>query len=45
MFKISDECYAVKNAANELKELATDIIDLNTSDSVAKYIYNQYINK
>lgn len=40
MFKISNECYAVENAANELKEIATDIIGPNTSDSVAKFIFN-----
>lgn len=40
MFKISNECYAVENAANELKELATDIIGPNTSDSVAKFIFD-----
>lgn len=40
MFKISDKCYAVENAAEELKKLATDIIEPNTSDSVARYIFN-----
>lgn len=38
MFQISDECYAVDNAVSELKEISTDIIGLNTSDSVAKLI-------
>lgn len=41
MFKISDECYAVENAAKELKDIATDIIGPNTSDSVAKFILNK----
>jgi hypothetical protein len=29
MFKISDECYAVENAMEELKEYATGIINSN----------------
>ncbi|MGL4109496.1 HAD family hydrolase [Clostridium sp. LP20] len=40
MFEISDECYAVKNAVDELKEIATGVIGLNTEDSVAKFIRN-----
>lgn len=38
MFKISDECYAVKNAVNELKEISTSVISYNTDDAVAKFI-------
>lgn len=38
MFKISDERYAVKNAAAELKAIATDIIDSNDCDGVAKWL-------
>lgn len=38
MFEISDKCCAVENAADELKEIADEIIGLNTTDSVAKYI-------
>ena len=38
MFKISDECYAVANAADSLKEIATGIIGDNNSDSVAKWL-------
>ena len=38
MFKIADECYAVKNAVPELKNIATGVIGANTEDSVAKYI-------
>ena len=38
MFKISDERYTVKNAAAELKAIATDIIDSNDCDGVAKWL-------
>ncbi len=41
MFKISDECYAVANAADSLKEIATGIIGDNNSDSVAKWLEEQ----
>lgn len=36
MFEISDECYAVKNAAAKLKSLATQVIGSNEDDAVAK---------
>jgi len=42
MFKIADECYAVDNAASQLKELATDIIDTNNNDGVAKWLKENY---
>ena len=38
MFNISDECYAVSNAVDSLKEISTSIIGSNTDDSVAKFI-------
>jgi Cof subfamily protein (haloacid dehalogenase superfamily) len=38
MFKISDECYAVENAVDELKEIATEIIGSNEDDGVAKWL-------
>lgn len=38
MFEISDECYAVENAVEELKALATGIIDSNDNDGVAKWL-------
>lgn len=38
MFKIADEAYAVSNAVDELKVLATDIIGNNEEDSVAAYL-------
>ncbi len=38
MFRISDECYAVSNAVEALKELATGIIGSNDEDGVAKWL-------
>ena len=38
MFKISNECYAVMNAVQELKEISTSVISYNTDDAVAKFI-------
>lgn len=38
MFKISNECYAVDNAVNEIKSLATGIIQSNQNDGVAKWL-------
>jgi len=38
MFKISDECYAVQNAVDEIKFLATEIIESNQNDGVAKWL-------
>lgn len=41
MFELSDECYAVQNADEELKKIATDIIGSNDEDGVAKWLeYN-----
>lgn len=44
MFKAANECYAVENAAPELKEIADDIIGNNNKDSVAKFI-SEYFSK
>lgn len=38
MFEISDECYAVQNADEELKKIATGIIGSNDEDGVAKWL-------
>ena len=38
MFEISDECYAVANAVDELKAIATGVIDSNEEDGVAKWL-------
>lgn len=41
MFALADECYAVENAAEELKAIATGIIDSNEQDGVAKWLLAQ----
>ncbi len=38
MFEISDECYAVENAVDELKAAATGIIGSNEEDGVATWL-------
>lgn len=38
MFEESDECYAVANAAPELKEIATEVIKSNDEDGVAIWL-------
>lgn len=38
MFQVADECYAVANAVDELKQIATDIIGSNHEDGVAKWL-------
>ncbi len=38
MFKVCDECYAVENADDELKKVATGIIESNEKDGVAKWL-------
>ena len=42
MFEIADESYAVENAVDELKAMATGIIESNDSDGVAKWLYNKF---
>ena len=42
MFNISNECYAVGNAVQDLKDISTEVIGKNTDNSVAKFIY-EYI--
>ena len=38
MFQISDECYAMENAVDELKEIATGVIGSNNADGVVKWL-------
>jgi Cof subfamily protein (haloacid dehalogenase superfamily) len=38
LFEAADECYAVDNAVEGLKAVATDVIGKNTEDGVAKWI-------
>ncbi len=42
MFAIADECYAVENAAPELKAAATAVIGKNDEDAVAKWLLEHY---
>lgn len=45
MFKIADECYAVQNAADELKKQATAVIAGNNEDGVAKWLESNFCVK
>jgi len=38
LFQVADEKYATANAVDELKEIATTVIDSNDNDGVAKWI-------
>lgn len=38
MFNVADECYAVENAVQELKDIATAVIPSNNADGVAKQL-------
>ena len=38
MFSVADECYAVKNAVEELKRIATGVIDYSEEDAVCKFL-------
>lgn len=38
MFNISDECYAVENAVDELKQIATAVIGSNRDNGVAEWL-------
>lgn len=38
MFEISDECYAMENAVDELKAIADKVIGSNEDDGVAKWL-------
>ena len=42
MFEIADESYAVENAVDELKAIATGIIENNDSDGVAKWLSSRH---
>lgn len=42
LFDIADECYAVANAAPQLKEKATAVIGSNDSDGVAHWLTENY---
>ena len=38
MFRLADEAYAVGNAVEELKKIATGVIGSNNEDGVAKWL-------
>ena len=42
MFLVSDACYAVSNAEEELQAIATDIIGSNEEDGVAKWLLSNF---
>ena len=42
LFSVADECYAVSNACQELKDISTGVIDTNNNDGVVKFIINHY---
>ena len=42
MFEIADESYAVENAIDELKEIATSVIACNDQDGVAKFLSDRW---
>lgn len=42
MFQMADECYAMENAVDELKEIATGIIGSNNDDGVAKWLLHNW---
>ncbi len=42
LFEIADECYAVSNACNELKAVATGVIDSNENDGVVRFLIDKF---
>lgn len=42
MFKDADRCYAVANAVDELKAIATDVIKSNEDDGVARWLLENF---
>lgn len=42
MFQISDECYAMENAEDALKQVATAVIESNEEDGVAKWLRQNF---
>ena len=45
MFELADEAYATANAAEKIKEIATDVIGSCEEDGVAKYLEERFKNK
>ncbi|MCM1544852.1 MAG: HAD family hydrolase [Ruminococcus sp.] len=44
LFELADESYAVSNACNELKAIATGVIGSNDEDAVARFIMERFEN-
>lgn len=42
LFEIADECYAVSNAHEQLKKIATDVLCSNDEDAVAEFILKHF---
>lgn len=42
LFEIADECYAVSNACDELKKIATGTIPSNDDDAVAEFLLSRF---
>lgn len=42
MFKLADEAYAMENALDTVKAVATDVIGRNTDDGVAQFLARRY---
>ncbi len=45
MFQIADEAYAVENAVEELKKIATGVIESNDCDGVARWLSQRFKKK
>lgn len=43
LFEIADECYAVQNAHEALKERASGVIESNDEDGVARWLMRNYL--
>jgi hydroxymethylpyrimidine pyrophosphatase-like HAD family hydrolase len=43
LFAACDECYAMANAAQEVKDRATAVIGSNDDDGVAKWLEENYL--
>lgn len=43
MFEAADECYAVRNAHEELKKRATAVIESNDEDGVARWLMRNFL--
>ena len=43
LFEVADEAYAVSNAHEELKKIATGVIPSNDEDGVARFIHEHYM--